>query len=119
MTSGVPRDHFFSGLARAVAPLLLWAAHFWSCYVLVAVGCHGGWFASATGAVPPLRLGLWLITALAVALAAWLVWRACRRHRREGAPLAHRAEVVSGVLGLVAIAWGSVPLLVMPLCHLT
>lgn len=118
--SQAPRsDRFLPAMLRPLAPLLLWSGHFWASYVLVATACSGGWAEAAVGGVPPLRAALLSITAIALLLAAWLLWRACRRHRAEGAALARRAEVAASALGLIGIAWSAVPLLVLPLCHIT
>lgn len=112
-------DGFLPAMLRPLAPLLLWSAHFGGSYALIAVACSGGWAEAAGSGWPPLRVALLALTAVALLAATWLLWHACRRHRADGAALARRAEVAAGALGLVGIAWSAVPMMVLPLCHLT
>lgn len=95
-------DRFFTKLWQGTAPLLLWSAHFAFCYLYAAAGCRPATWAVLAGA-----------TALALAAAGWLVWRACRRNDRS---LTGLAQLGSAILGLAGIAWGSLPLLVFGTC---
>jgi hypothetical protein len=109
---------FFAGSLRASLPLWVWAAHFAACYVGVAIGCHAGWHEGTVAGLSPLQWGLGAATALALAVAAALAWRACR----PGAPAAGLQPTVRRLLAwlaLLGIAWAAVPVLVLPSCHVT
>ena len=101
-------DGFFRKLWRGTAPLVLWAAHFFFCYLYSAAQCgEGAW------------LVLGIATARALAVAGWLLWRACRRHSTaataaEGMlPLAERT---SALLAVIGITWGALPLFLLQRC---
>jgi hypothetical protein len=106
---------FFAGVRAGIAPMLLWFAHFASCYVAVAVGCtaiaHGG-----TTSASSLRLALVAGTALALAAGAWLLVRACRADAFEPGTLLPKVRLAAAVLALVGIAWTCLPLAFLPLC---
>ncbi|QGZ37893.1 hypothetical protein IP92_03090 [Pseudoduganella flava] len=96
-------DGFFRKLWLGTAPLILWAAHFFFCYLYVAAGCG-----AATWAV------LLSVTAVALALAGWLVASACR----AGVPdtLLEITRLGAAVLGITGIAWSALPLLALGAC---
>ena len=90
-----------------VAPLLVWAAHFTFCYLFSAVLC-------TRGGGPDWRW--WTLcgaTVAALGAAAWLLWRAWRGGRQD---LLAQARLGSAVLGVIGIAWSSVPLLAAGRC---
>lgn len=101
------QDRLFRQTLYAVLPLLIWAAHFAFCYVYAAEACQRG----DPGAAVLLAASL----AAASASAALLVIAA-----RRGAPvdgmmrLLHWATLVVAALGLIAILWGSVPIVMLP-----
>lgn len=103
------QERFFSHVWRATAPLLVWAAHFALCYGLVAVECS-----PALARQPSTGL-LWIATALAIGACLFMLWRV-----RDGlavhARLLRLAQAGSALLALAAIAWSSVPLLLLAGC---
>ena len=92
-----------------VAPLLIWAAHFFFCYTWTAASCQ-------RGGDPALALSV--ASALALGAAAALLARAVRRVCRAPRParLIDWVHFASAVLASVAIAWTCVPMLMLDLC---
>jgi hypothetical protein len=109
MTSPPRDERFFRAALRSMAPLLVWAAHFAWCYLVVAFGCV------AWGPQAPLRA--LVIGASVVALAA-ITTQAVRAWRRRGTPLAVPAERWSSVLALLGVGWTTLPAAVLPLCRI-
>jgi hypothetical protein len=110
------RSPFFAGAWSATAPLWLWAGHFAFCYAATAAGCTA---ILQHGSLEPqhLRLLLLAATGLALALGAWLLWRACRAAAGGQGGLLPQVRVAAAVLAWVAMAWAGVPLLLpLPLC---
>lgn len=105
-------DHFFVRLARATAPLVIWALHFALCYGLAAAQCTPG----AVRAGGPDRVLLGVATLVALGACLWLGWRARMRLREPDLGLSGWAAVVSAVLGGIAIAWNGIPLLMVAGC---
>jgi hypothetical protein len=105
---------------RASLPLWLWAVHFALCYAGVAVGCRLGWNETVFAGASLLRWTLALASLLALALAAWLLWRAAPRRPAQrhttasGNGLAARVRRLSACLALVGIAWTTLPVLALP-----
>ncbi|MFD2366920.1 hypothetical protein [Pseudoduganella sp. GCM10020061] len=97
---------------RATVPLWLWAGHWSLCYVAVGALClRDAW----TPYAQPVLAG---ISALALAGAAYLLWRELRRLRGEPPQgLLDWALAGSAVLALAGIAWTSLPLLVLDGCR--
>lgn len=100
-------DRFFDRLWQGTAPLLLWATHFFFCYLYAAAaGCSGTTTAVLLGA-----------TVAALLAGAWLLRRACvRRDGKRRYGLLDMARIGTAVLALAGIAWGSMPLLVFSNC---
>lgn len=102
-------ERFFVRLWQGTAPLVLWAAHFFFCYLVAASGCRRGTWAVLLGA-----------TLLALAAAGWLAWRAWQGWRSDPAPASHgmlrMAQLAGAMLALVAIAWSALPLFVFGRC---
>jgi hypothetical protein len=67
------------GLLSLAAPLLVWAAHFLLSYCTAALHCAK--LASAEGSLGAARSLILAYTAAALALVAWLGWRACTPRR--------------------------------------
>ena len=108
------RDRFFVRALTGTLPLLIWAAHFFVSYSLVAAQCSP---AAITRDAP----AVWMLSALsAAALAACglLLWRAWRVVRAAaGHPALHDwAALGSGILGLMGIAWTTLPLFMLDGC---
>lgn len=97
-------DRFWSRLWQGTAPLVLWAAHFFFCYLYAAAGCGPRTWAVLLG-----------VTVVALAVAAWLVWTSWP-HEGHSRSLPRMARQGSAILALVAIAWGGLPLLVFGGC---
>lgn len=103
------RDGFWGQLWQGTAPLVLWAAHFFFCYLVAAGACGRPGSGAITRAV------LAGATLLALGAAGWLL----RQAWRSGEPprsLLHMARLGGAILALVAIAWGALPLLVFGGC---
>ncbi|TWI67263.1 hypothetical protein IP91_01376 [Pseudoduganella lurida] len=98
-------DGFFVKLWRGTAPLVLWAAHFFFCYLYSAAQCgRGTW------------LVLGIATVLALAAALWLLWRACRREGTASEGMLPLAEGASALLAVIGIGWGALPLVLLEHC---
>lgn len=108
------REHFLRKLMRGTLPLLVWAAHFAACYVLVAFQCSPAGFAPGN----PHRLPLVLLTVAALAACGVLAWRARAPlfAGDERTALLDWAAAGSGLLAFVGIAWTSVPLWFVDSC---
>src|SRR5690606_37054736 len=59
-------------------PWLIWALHFFACYVLLALGCDQGWGMAQEHGTAPLRWSLLLLTALAMTGAGLCVYSGCK-----------------------------------------
>jgi len=92
------QDRFFRQMTHAVLPLLIWAAHFFFCYVYAAVACQ--------------RTVLVVVSLAAVFAAAALLARAVPPTlRASGKPrLLHRATLAIALLSLIGILWSSIPI---------
>jgi hypothetical protein len=106
-------DRFFYRLWQGTAPLVLWAAHFFFCYLYAASGCRRETWAVLAG-----------VTLAALAAAGWLAWQAWREEQKEqgeqsrdGPPgLLRMARLGAAILALVAIAWSALALFVSGTC---
>ncbi|MBQ5946327.1 hypothetical protein [Massilia sp. ST3] len=105
-------DHFFVRLARATAPLVIWALHFALCYGLAAAQCTPG----GMRAGGPDRVLLGVATVLALGACVWLGWRARGRLREPSVGLSGYAAVASALLAVIGIAWSGMPLLMVAGC---
>lgn len=103
------QDRLLGKMVWAVSPLLVWAAHFFFCYVWTAASCQ-------RGGDPALVLGM--ASALALGAGAALLAKALRRLSRAPKPvrLIDWVNFASAALALVAIAWTCVPMLMLNLC---
>ncbi|MFC5461117.1 hypothetical protein [Massilia niabensis] len=111
----LPRpERFFRKLTRGTLPLLVWAAHFAACYVLVAFQCSPAGFAPGN----PHRLPLAVMTLVALAACAALAWRArgTLAGGDEHTALLDWAAAGTAVLAFIGIAWTSVPLWFVESC---
>ncbi|MGZ8356751.1 MAG: hypothetical protein ACXWVF_09060 [Telluria sp.] len=108
------RDDFFARGLHGTLPLLLWGAHFFVSYALVAAQCSP----AAVTADAPSGLALGLLSAGAFGACLGLLWIALRRVRAAGGePALHDwAALGSSVLGLAGIAWTTVPLFLLDGC---
>lgn len=100
-------DGFFRKLWQGTAPLVLWAGHFFFCYLYAASGCRPETWAVLVGA-----------TVIALAAACWLAWQAWRR-KTAGGPsrgVMAMAQVGGAILALLAIVWSAFPLFVFGRC---
>lgn len=108
------RERFFTKLIWGTLPLLVWAAHFAGCYVLVAFQCSPAGFEPGY----PRRWPLALMTLAALAACAAPAWRARATlgTADEHTPLMDWAAAGTAVLAFVGIAWTSVPLWFVDSC---
>ncbi|HEY5799309.1 MAG TPA: hypothetical protein VIT92_03775 [Burkholderiaceae bacterium] len=93
---------------RGSAPLLIWGVHFFVSYVAVAAAC------TRHAAGPGLRYALIAFSLVALGAVALLARRAWRHVRQQR--LADYAVAAGATLAAIAIAWASVPLLLLDLC---
>jgi len=112
-------ERFFRPLLYGTLPLLIWAAHFFAAYVLVAAQC-GAAAATATlpsprGALPAM---LATLSVLALGACALLLWRASGKLRGAGRDpgLLGWAHAGSAVLAMLGVVWTCVPMLVIGGC---
>lgn len=111
------REHFFARAVHGSLPLLVWAAHFFASYALVAAQC-------SPALITPQGPSMWmlaLMSAAALGVCAALLWRAwlaVRKARAAGCEpaLIDWAALGSGVLALMGIAWTTLPLLMLDRC---
>ena len=103
------QDRLLSKVTLAVAPLLIWAVHFFFCYAWTAAACQ-------RGADP--GLALTVASVLALGAAALLLARAVRPACRASQPvrLVVWVHLASAALALAAIVWTCVPMLMLEMC---
>jgi hypothetical protein len=96
------RDRFFGQMMRTVLPLLVWAAHFFFCYVYAAEVGGGA--------------ALVVVSLAAFAAVAVLLARAARQAAQaEGkVRLLHWVALAIALLALAGILLSSVPVLMLP-----
>ena len=107
------RDRFFVRAIYGSLPLLVWAAHFFVLYFLVAAQCSP----AAVTRAPSVWM-LAVLSAGALGLCGMLLWRAWRKVRAAGGePALHDwAALGSGILAMAGIAWSTMPLLMLDGC---
>ena len=112
-----PAERFWRPTLGGLAPLLVWAGHFFLIYVLVPIGCRAGWHRASGGQqFGPLHWTLAAVTAGALAVLVVICWRAARRaHRRGG--LLESFRFGAAALAILAVGWQFVPLFLFPACH--
>ena len=112
MNAAATGERFWRRLLAGILPLLVWIVQFAVGYGLAAAQCSpGGW---RPGGPDPLLPGA--VTVVALAVCAWLAWRARDVPRRRDAGLLDWARLVLAVLACVAVAWTGVPLLLVTGC---
>lgn len=97
-------ERFFHKLWQGTAPLVVWAAHFFFCYLYAAAACGRGTWAVLAG-----------VTLAALAAAGRLAWQAWPPGGRPRGML-QAARLGGAILALVAIAWGALPLAMFGAC---
>ena len=108
------RDRFFIRLLYGTLPLIVWAAHFFAAYLLVAAQC-------SPAAITPESPRRWMLAALSVlalGACAALLWRArgTLRDASEEIRLLDWAAAGSAVLAMAGIAWTTLPMLMIDGC---
>lgn len=101
---------FFRGAWSGTVPLLIWAAHFFGCYALVALGCDQGW---------PIRWPLLAYSFIIMAGLGWLTVATCRQAQRSPGSTLESVRWLVALLALIGSVWTTVPLWWLPLCHIT
>ncbi len=112
-------EPLFRKMLAAMAPLLLWAGHFVFLYVFVAVACIAGVAGLKVAGFPVATVVLLLESVAAMIAAAILLLRSARllRSRDNQAGLLDVVRAASALLALAAIAWVSMPVLVLRTCN--
>ena len=108
------RDRLFVRALHGSLPLIVWAAHFFVVYVVVAAQC-------SPAAIDREAPAVWMLAALsavAMGVCGLLLWRAWRVVRGAGGnPALHDwAALCSGILGAIGIAWTTLPLFMLDGC---
>jgi hypothetical protein len=108
------RDHFFIRLLHGTLPLIVWAAHWFAVYFLVAAQCSP----AAITPEAPRRWMLAVLSVLALGACAVLLWRARRTLRSAGgdASLLDWAAAGGAVLATMGIVWTTVPMVMIDGC---
>jgi hypothetical protein len=108
------RDAFFKRLLYATAPLLVWAAHFFIAYLLVAAQCSPALIDRAA----PNRWLLGGLSLLAIGACVALLARARSSMARHAgaAPLHELAMAAGAVLATIGIGWSSMVMLMTSGC---
>jgi hypothetical protein len=112
---------FIRTAVRILSGVLIWGGHFLFIYATTAVMCARGWDADRWFGVSPLPTIIGAASVAAVAIAGWMTARAVRSARHPGPPdrTAHFVDWMTAAicaLALVAIAWETLPLLLLPSC---
>lgn len=108
------RDHFWIRLLHGSLPLIVWAAHWFAVYLLVAAQCSP----AAITAESPRGWMLAVLSVLALGACTVLLWRARKTLRHPGAEasLLDWAAAGSAVLATMGIAWTTLPILMIDGC---
>lgn len=117
------------GLTGLALPMVVWALHFLLIYVLMGLVCARDWSTRSIAGLPMpawLLLGLAVGALLALALLALRAWRSLRDARiRVQDASAERARFIAGamlalcLLAAIAVAWTTLPALLLPACGIT
>lgn len=109
------RDGFFTRMLYATLPLIVWAAHFFLAYALVAAQCSP----ALIDAAAPRRWLLGLLSLLALGACVALLVRARKKlgAASESAPLHEWAMAAAAILAITGIAWSSVVMLMLDGCN--
>lgn len=101
-------------LLLALAPLLVWTAHFAFCYGWVAAQCSTALLTRG----PPERMPMVLATLLALVLVGLLLGRSYTRLGRKDKPagFADWLAAASAPLAMIGIIWTAVPLALLEVC---
>lgn len=112
---------FIRTAVRILSGVLIWGCHFLFIYATTAVVCARGWDAQRWLGVSLLPAVIGAATVAAGTIAGWMIARAVRsaRHRRTQDGSARFVDWITAALcalALVAIAWETLPLLLLPNC---
>lgn len=114
MTTPTGSEHFLRHLLQGGAPLMVWALHFFGAYGLVAAACCTAFARSQWFGFSALRVSLWGLSALALAVIATLIVRSVRMPHS----VLRSAGAGGGVLALLGVAWTTLPMVwALPLCR--
>ncbi len=110
------QDRFFRDAVDASASLLLWALHFFTVYIFVALACGSTLTQSRLFGRPLIKSVALLMSLIAALLALSLLWRAIALCRLAPRQLLSVARVGCTLLGILGIVWTSVPLVILSAC---
>ncbi|MDB5934755.1 MAG: hypothetical protein JWQ01_2099 [Massilia sp.] len=106
------RDRFFVRLLRGSLPLMIWAAHWFAVYILVAAQCTPAMMSPAA----PRRWMLAVLSVVALGACLALLWRARRTLADGDASLLDWAAAGSAVLATVGVVWTTLPMALIDGC---
>lgn len=104
-------DGFTATALHCVLPLVIWAAHFFLSYAGIEVACALDLRRFTLGGVAAPSLGLWIISAAAIAALCVLLWRASRYAKSRS--MAATVRIGAIVLALVGVVWSTVAIVML------
>ena len=118
MTRSKLADGFAAGAVHGLLPLSIWAAHFFFAYASAEVACALDWqrFTLAGVALP--TVGLWTISAVAIAALAGLTALGIRnaKAQAESGGTLSTVQIGAALLALTGVLWSTVAIAFAPLC---
>jgi hypothetical protein len=119
----MPAAPFTATFLYLTGGLTIWALRFAAAYAFTAIVCARGWDAP-DGALGVAPVGVALMSAAALAGCAAIAAHAVRRLRsapaapsEEARRFVHYVAATVALLGALAIAWETLPALVVPACR--
>jgi hypothetical protein len=110
------RDRFFRNSVDASAPLLLWALHFFTVYIFVALACESTLVDAQLFGYPYIECMSLLLSLFAIFIATGLLWRAAMMCLLRPRQLLSLARLGCAMLGIIGIIWTSVPMFILSAC---
>ena len=114
---------FTSTFLYRTGGLVIWALRFADAYSFTALACSRGWD-MADGALGVIPLGVALMSATAALGCLAIVGRASRAlsaapadRAEENRRFIHAVAATVALLGLLAVAWETVPVFMLPICR--
>lgn len=117
-----------SGFGAMLAPMIVWALHFLSVYVLVGTGCERDWRQSYVAGLPILSYAVAVLGLLALLSLLLIALRALRSLRESppvssppGVPSRTRfvsqTTLILSIVAAIAVLYATVPAFLLPTCE--